>query len=233
MKTGITGVYRIYCTENSKIYIGSAAVCFRRRWSQHRHELSHGKHGNSLLQRAWDKYGEQSFTFSVIEICDPSDCIKREQFHIDSEMAANRDIGFNLSVTAGSQLGFRHSEESKKKMRIARTGRKASAETRKKMSKSGKGKRRSLQFRNKIRSSLIGRKLSAETKAKISAANLGRVPSERDRENQRKAQIGRVHSEQSKAKMSAIRMAWAQTPEAKAKMKAAWEIRKIKHPCMS
>ncbi|MGH2510529.1 MAG: GIY-YIG nuclease family protein [Ktedonobacteraceae bacterium] len=51
-----SGIYRITCAVNGKIYIGSA-VNIRNRWLQHHNELRHKKHPNQKMQNAWDKYG--------------------------------------------------------------------------------------------------------------------------------------------------------------------------------
>jgi predicted GIY-YIG superfamily endonuclease len=61
------GVYKITNTANGKVYIGSTATDMDGRWKTHRSALRLGKHYNRHLQRAWNTYGEQSFTFEVVE----------------------------------------------------------------------------------------------------------------------------------------------------------------------
>lgn len=109
----ISAIYKIFCTESGKSYIGSA-VCFKSRWATHRHLLRSNKHGNRHLQNSWVKYGENSFVFSVIENCPSQELIDREQYWIDMYKAYDPMFGMNNSPTASTTLGFRHSEETKK-----------------------------------------------------------------------------------------------------------------------
>jgi hypothetical protein len=70
------------------------------------------------------------------------------------------EIKFKLSKSHmgnNYNLGFKHSEESKKRMSIAQTGKKLSEETRKKMSKSKTGLKRSKEFSEKQSLRLTGK----------------------------------------------------------------------------
>lgn len=89
----------------------------------HRKNLRGNRHENSLLQNAFNKYGESAFQFSVIELVDKPLLIEREQFWIDTYRAANREHGYNLAPIAGSALGTTKSEEARAKMRGRRNGR--------------------------------------------------------------------------------------------------------------
>jgi hypothetical protein len=42
-----------------------------------------GHSSNPHLQNAIAKYGLSAFTFSVVEFCDPSNLLLREQFYLD------------------------------------------------------------------------------------------------------------------------------------------------------
>jgi group I intron endonuclease len=75
--------------------------------------LRNGKHSNRHLQNSWDKYGEDSFNFVIIETCDPDFVIDREQFYLDSERPFDPLVGLNNSPTATTRKGFKHSEETK------------------------------------------------------------------------------------------------------------------------
>lgn len=66
-----SGIYKIENKVNGKVYIGSSNS-IKRRWQKHKALLRHGKHQNSHLQAAWDKYGEDNFSFSVIELLIPN-----------------------------------------------------------------------------------------------------------------------------------------------------------------
>ena len=101
------GIYQIENTENDKIYVGSA-INIQGRWRVHKSDLNRNQHHSSYLQRAWNKYGSNSFKFTVLEaISDKSLLIKTEQKYIDFMLPE-----YNMCKFAGSQLGFKNSEKS-------------------------------------------------------------------------------------------------------------------------
>ncbi len=57
-----SGVYRIRNIATEMIYIGSAASLYDR-YHSHKSKLNAGKHENQHLQRAYQKYGMDSFVF--------------------------------------------------------------------------------------------------------------------------------------------------------------------------
>lgn len=176
------GIYAITHSDG-RAYIGSS-VNILGRWACHVSILRTNKHHSPKLQRAWNKYGESAFIFSVIEVVElASDLIAREQFHIDC--ARSFAHGFNISPTAGNTLGRKHCDEAIKKMSAKATGRICSEQTRKKMSMSKMGKKASLEVRLKMSAAMRGkntRKATDETKRKMSLARLGRPHSAEHRE---------------------------------------------------
>lgn len=126
MKLNVSGIYQIKNLINGKIYIGSA-VSFSDRWKVHRFDLRNNKHHNKYLQRAWDKYNEENFEFTVLElVADKNNLLMREQFWMDETQCYDPKIGYNLSKHAGSRLGVKASEETKKKMSELHKGNKYS-----------------------------------------------------------------------------------------------------------
>ena len=79
----ISGIYIITNSINGKRYIGSSN-CIRKRLWKHRSLLRHNKHENPYLQNAWNKYGEDNFTYSVLEECEIQVLLEREQYYIDT-----------------------------------------------------------------------------------------------------------------------------------------------------
>ena len=79
----ISGIYCIINIKNSKKYIGSSKNIRQRLWS-HRAELRHNKHENSYLQNAWNKYGEHNFDYYILEKCEESLLLEKEQLYIDT-----------------------------------------------------------------------------------------------------------------------------------------------------
>jgi group I intron endonuclease len=73
------GIYSITCIPENKKYIGSS-VNIKRRWSEHRRELRNQLHRNCFLQLDWDCYGDENFTFEVLEETENSQLIAREHY---------------------------------------------------------------------------------------------------------------------------------------------------------
>jgi hypothetical protein len=73
-----------------------------------------GKWGSSVvLYRALLKYGYSNFSLDILEYCEPNVKISREQYYIDLLKPE-----YNILKKAGSNLGFKHSEETKLIMSI-------------------------------------------------------------------------------------------------------------------
>lgn len=80
-----TGIYEIKNILNSKRYIGSTTMSFQKRLNHHRSLLRAGNHKNNYLQNSWDKYGEDNFVFSILEVVDKCCTLTVEQVYIDKE----------------------------------------------------------------------------------------------------------------------------------------------------
>lgn len=89
------GIYKISNTKTDTVYIGQS-VNIELRWYQHLRALTNGKHKNAHLQRAFDKYGVDSFTFSVQEQCREEDLTDREQFWIEYYGGADSSNTYNI-----------------------------------------------------------------------------------------------------------------------------------------
>ena len=63
------GIYKIINNIDKKYYIGSSTN-IERRWVAHKRSLNKKTHANIFLQRAWDKYGSDNFSFIIVEDCD-------------------------------------------------------------------------------------------------------------------------------------------------------------------
>lgn len=114
------GIYVIRNTLNGKRYVGSAKS-FKVRFRTHRKYLRAGRHHSNKLQRAWTKYGEAAFLFEIIEIVeDQTQLREREQHWIDTLDPVR--LGYNMTPTAGSLLGFTLTKEAKDKISLAHKG---------------------------------------------------------------------------------------------------------------
>ncbi len=160
------GVYLIFNWVNGKAYIGSS-ITLNLRINQHKSDLKKNVHHNPHLQKAWNKYWSVSFDFYIIEYCKKEILLEREQYWIDKFKSFDKKLGYNISPTAASPAGVKHSEEAIQKRKIANAGFKHSEETKAKLS----------QLK-------IGSVVSQETKIKISLANKGRkLPHRRNLNN--------------------------------------------------
>jgi group I intron endonuclease len=244
------GIYAIINIANGKRYVGSA-VNLRKRWNTHASALKIGNHANAHLQNAWNKYGPESFQFSVIALCSVGQLLECEQAHI------NEKSDFNICMTAGNTLGVKPSPEHRAKLVASHTGKPLSLETRAKMSAAHKGNKYSVgrtysaeeraersitmkgrtfspETRAKLSAALTGIKRSPETKAKISAAQCGRIAHNKgifgvvklsDETRAKMSEAKRNTSLETKAKMSKTRTGRKLSDETKVKISIAHKKR--------
>lgn len=223
----LSGIYEIKNLVNGKCYIGSSINSVHR-FAEHKSALLRLSHCNIKLQRAWDKYGCDAFCFSVVEVVsNMQHLIPREQFWIDTAKPE-----YNICLIAGSQLGIKRSDETKKKMSDALKGRIPCAETRKAALVANTGKRQSAEHIAKRAQKLIGRKHSQESMNKMYASIRTRVWTEE--QLTRRAEIaemmslfhkGKPLSEEHRAKIGAANTGKKRTEESKAKMRGKRDYR--------
>lgn len=106
---GECGVYIITNLVNGKRYIGSSRN-LKERLIRHKWELDKGIHVNDYLQNAWNKYGEDSFEYGILCLCDNDKQFEQEQYYIDS---INPEYNIQKNVLSGIK-----SEETKAKISI-------------------------------------------------------------------------------------------------------------------
>jgi group I intron endonuclease len=105
-----SGVYIFRNTVNNKCYIGSTVMTFKKRMDHHLWHLRENKHKNIHFQNAWNKYGEDSFEYDILEICDKDKCLEREQYYLDTVLFAKefidgisnkfRELSYNINPLA-------------------------------------------------------------------------------------------------------------------------------------
>jgi len=72
------GIYEISLVDG-RCYVGQS-VTIEKRWASHRSRLRRSKHHSPHLQNAWNKYGEDAFSFSILEVCESWLLAEREEF---------------------------------------------------------------------------------------------------------------------------------------------------------
>lgn len=113
-------IYAIKNTENGKIYIGSTNN-MTKRFKKHKSELRGNKHYNEYLQRAFNKYGENSLDFIILTTCGEHQLVKKEIEYIQKYHALDSNYGYNLILPR--EASTRNiSEEYRKKISDSKKG---------------------------------------------------------------------------------------------------------------
>ena len=194
-----SGIYMLKNIVNNKVYIGQSWDIPKRFYDHERH-LRKNNHYNGHLQKSWNKYGKESFEFSVLwngdgysemdqEILDSAEIL-----FIDLYNAVNKSYGYcakygglggKLTEDAKKKIGDFHrgktiSEEHKEANRKFMIGKKFGPhkeETKRKISESNKGKKksshkipRSEEHRLKLSAALRGKPSSNKGKPMCQAA---------------------------------------------------------------
>lgn len=180
-----SGVYKIENIKNGKVYVGSTQN-IRLRRNNHVSDLRHDRHHNTHLQSSFNKHGEDNFKFYILEFCDINRLKETEHYWIKKLKSNNREFGYNSRIYVSSNRGFRHSEQTKKKISISKKGVKIaeyniSEEMRKKKSEMCK-EQNLLQYHTpeieekrlrNLREALCDKPISNKHKQDISKANKG------------------------------------------------------------
>lgn len=104
------GIYEIFNLENGKRYVGSSKDLYNR-LHEHLHNLNNNKAHNKHFQYSWNKHGEDSFIYGILEYCDEEVRFDREQHYINS-----LEPEYNLTLNVVANFGHTQSEECKKKI---------------------------------------------------------------------------------------------------------------------
>lgn len=110
---GRSGVYRWTNKVNGKTYIGSSVNLGKRLTNYY--NLNYISTSDMLISKALVKYGYSNFTLDILEYCNYSDTLLREQYYLDLCKPE-----YNLLKIAGSNLGYIHTENTLAKMRESR-----------------------------------------------------------------------------------------------------------------
>lgn len=115
------GIYMIKNSVNGKLYIG-CSVDVNRRFNSHKNKLINGKHPNLHLQQSWNKYGQASFIFEIIEECNDSVLYEREHYYATYYNVLDNKIGYNKLPTAKTKRPAYFTEEIKRKISESKKG---------------------------------------------------------------------------------------------------------------
>ena len=171
-------VYCIKNTINNKEYIGLTTRALEERWKQHIRESNRegSWEWNTPLGNAIKKYGKDSFQIFVLEECSSETELKQKEIQLIKERKSlASETGYNLTLGGDGRLGYKLSEETKRKIGEGNLGKIMSDDAKAKMSIAAKkrcvGKP----------SPMDGKKHTDDALKKISESSKGRVFSEESR----------------------------------------------------
>lgn len=181
----LSGIYAICNNVTGDHYIGQTLNSFRVRFNAHTSRLQRGKSDSPILQRAWDKYGSDNFSFKVLEVirADKETIEEREQYWMDHYRGFCRVYNCG-SYGASPRLGQRNSPLHIIKSALAHIGRKVSAEGKQRMSDSQKerfqeqphprsGTKHTAESLERMRQIKLGKRASTETKDRMASSHRG------------------------------------------------------------
>ena len=154
-------IYKITNTLNGKVYIGKTTRSLEKGFKEHCNPGS----SCCAIRNAIQKHGKENFKISLISIHQDKESADAEEKRLITEYCSIRKSGYNL--TYGGEGGAL-SEETKRKISVAHTGKKLSKEHKTKMSNAKKGSK----------NYNFGKHMSEEQKLKISIGNKGKIVSE-------------------------------------------------------
>lgn len=91
------GIYKITNLTDKKVYIGSSINLGNREY-KHFWLLDKNKHDNQHLQNSYNKFSRKSFEFTIIEMCDESSLIERENYYITYYKSNIQEHGYNMAT---------------------------------------------------------------------------------------------------------------------------------------
>ncbi len=160
-------IYLIKNTVNDKCYVGKTSKTTAARWQEHINES--GRKSNRHLYNAIRKYGISAFTIREIDTAQTeAEANALENAYICLYMTDDSTLGYNLTLGGDGVLGWKHTDETKRKISQSLIGNKyslghhPSEATRQKLRETRRG-----------RQPALGKTPTEETRCKLSQALMG------------------------------------------------------------
>jgi group I intron endonuclease len=186
-------IYRIINKLNGDSYIGQYHKDNPKgRFATHK-RLARDETTTEHLYRAIRRYGIENFEFTLICVCAKKELNDLEIKYI-ADFKTFGEKGYNMTSGGQGIRDFKHSEETKDKLRKLSTGKFPNEEVRKRISEGLKGHSVSEETREKLRKSSTGVPKSAETIEKLRKASTGRLVSKETGDKLSKALSGKKKS---------------------------------------
>jgi hypothetical protein len=113
---GKSGIYRWTNVNSKKSYVGSSSDLARRLQCYLSTNYMLSYKSKSKIYSSLLKHGYNAFTLDILEYCEKEELIIREQYYLDKLSPS-----YNILKTAGSSLGFTHSEETNSNVSVNNT----------------------------------------------------------------------------------------------------------------
>lgn len=113
------GVYKVECVPTGRYYIGSSKDLSKRR-RQHLKALRDGTHINIIMQRVFNKYGEDSLRWGKIETQTVDEAVSLEQHFLSRSAGDKKCMNIGFSAAGGDNLS-RHPNKEAIVKRISRS----------------------------------------------------------------------------------------------------------------
>lgn len=172
-------IYKTINEINGKCYIGQTIKPLSERKKSHLQRANAGT--DFYFYRAIRKYGFDNFKWEIIEECSSKEEMDEMEYHYIKQYNSFKPNGYNLTWGGEGNHGFKHSEESKRKIGLKSKGknngmygRKRSQRVKDIVSKANKGRKLTENQLKKWSEVKIGTKLSEETKQKLREQRIGK-----------------------------------------------------------
>lgn len=120
----ISGIYYIKNELTNKYYVGQSNNIYKRINEHYRNFLRHEE--SRHLQYSWDLYGNDFFTWDILEICSVDILNEKEIEYI--ALLDSYNNGYNLTIGGDGAVGIKFTEEQKKRISEGLKGRVRSKE---------------------------------------------------------------------------------------------------------
>ena len=160
-------IYKITNRVNGKLYIGQTIRDINERIGEHKRKK------NSLVGRAFHKYGIEKFDIEILETHNNIETLNEREDHWIKRLGTLVPYGYNQCYGGGNTFGYKHTKETRMKMSKNR-GRyykeenpfykkNHTEEARRKMSEYHKGKRLTAEHIKKISESIQKKVINLDT----------------------------------------------------------------------
>jgi hypothetical protein len=188
-------IYKVTNIKNNKVYVGKTIKSLEKRKIQHE-KASIIKKDNAYFHNAIIKYGIENFKWEIIFECSDKLILNvMETMKIIVNHSHHTEGGYNLTWGGDGQSGYKHTEETRKKISNKLKG----------SNHPMYGKHLSKEVKENHRKSAVGKHHTEETKKKMSSSKKGCIPWNKGKNvgiGEENGFYGKHHTEEAKKKMS-------------------------------